>query len=857
MLILYVVVAVLLFTPKTKIKCTSGPAFGNVTSYPSAHYVGGRVLLVCGTEIFSYNAVTTIEECSLRPMNAPLQFNKVTVAGLDTEVTILCWGNGALYWHDVSIDNTSQQGCQLYTSGHAVIPTGVVPVPGSKTFFAYEPGNPPTITRNKFISSTNAIITTWTHSSDFLAGIEDAVDGIVIDGENVFIWTRTGSSQCTIFYALGTTSANPKIMKKNFDTACYDIMDNSPLLEQKKVAGVLFRIAVLSELSVLLCTIKDSGDMSCVGFLYTWDIQAAINNMALHNLPTEETAKIASIESGKIYMQVLNEIFLLEFHRSSLKSISEYNVGGYTFVGYMNPASGFDAPGVIYGVASHQNVVTLWSSDGNFTDASTAAPLAVVPTDIPTSIPETFQPTTGIPTTRIPTLSPTMQPPADETQQPSAEPTLRPTASRNQTADIFVVVIATSVGLLFLLSVCVCGCFIYRRLRSKQFISIENEVPLLPILSEPDDEAIRRDIPWDEFSNIEDVARGNFGNVFKAYYKASHEVVALKKNRCGNLDEFRKEMLSLCSFRQKDIIQFYGWTENKSGFVFMVTEYCDNGSLRHACRRDGGSKYFTKLSGIASAISYIHNRGMCHLDIAARNIVIDANNHLKLADMGLMREVGESLPKCLPVAWCPPEALHHRAVLAKAEHDIWSFGCVAYEVLTGLSPFYDVSGTGSERLREITRRVVSGQIPLMKYSSSDDDLLSTAQELLMIPCWKYRSEERMTISDIANLFRRLAPHFDSSGVKITTSLREAFSLSPNITLNSSSMRGSEEELRLVETLYRSYDTPPGRDFDLELNQSSVYTSLFNDYALYNTEGSIVAVDHMYSIYSDGVILHAE
>jgi eukaryotic-like serine/threonine-protein kinase len=107
------------------------------------------------------------------------------------------------------------------------------------------------------------------------------------------------------------------------------------------------------------------------------------------------------------------------------------------------------------------------------------------------------------------------------------------------------------------------------------------------------------------------------------------------------------------------------------------------------------------LMQCAEALEHMHKCGWAHRDIKPDNFLVDEENNIRLIDFNLTRKIKKGLGKLLsnkmPVqgtySYMPPEQIRGQAVDERA--DIYSFGCMVYELITGKLPF---TGTSSSEL---------------------------------------------------------------------------------------------------------------------------------------------------------------
>ncbi|MEM7624475.1 MAG: serine/threonine-protein kinase [Planctomycetota bacterium] len=221
------------------------------------------------------------------------------------------------------------------------------------------------------------------------------------------------------------------------------------------------------------------------------------------------------------------------------------------------------------------------------------------------------------------------------------------------------------------------------------------------------------------------LGEGGMGLVFLAYDNVGDCLVALKtlkpnflnsaKSRARFIDE-AKEMNRIPAHACVLVVKDFGSVDKP----FYVTEYLSGGSVGHAIRANGplptdlARRYATN---IASAIAYIHaKRGKLHRDIKPENVLIDDDGSARLADFGLVWQMGEGSRgmRAGTVPYMPPEVVADQRKNVGYEWDVYSFGATLYEMLAGHAPYADllkreVESTGKTRL-EVLRHLIS-QVP--------------------------------------------------------------------------------------------------------------------------------------------------
>ncbi|HKH44790.1 MAG TPA: TonB family protein [Thermoanaerobaculia bacterium] len=201
------------------------------------------------------------------------------------------------------------------------------------------------------------------------------------------------------------------------------------------------------------------------------------------------------------------------------------------------------------------------------------------------------------------------------------------------------------------------------------------------------------------------IREGGMGAVYKVRHLLLDEIRVAKVIH-PHLDDdpevrarFLREARAASRLRHPNIAQLFDFMVDPAGDQFLVLEYIDGLTLRDLLRRSGPPALALALE-IArqslAALGYLHRRGFVHRDISPDNLMLtrgpDGGPLVKLIDLGIAKsprasdhgltQSGIFLGK---PRYAAPEALEGHEVDARS--DLYSFGVVLYELLTGQRPF--------------------------------------------------------------------------------------------------------------------------------------------------------------------------
>src|SRR5438046_567834 len=143
----------------------------------------------------------------------------------------------------------------------------------------------------------------------------------------------------------------------------------------------------------------------------------------------------------------------------------------------------------------------------------------------------------------------------------------------------------------------------------------------------------------------------------------------------------------------------FGISKNpETNEYIMVMDYAMNGNLRQYLNNKFSSLRWDEKTNIldfmSSGLYQIHKSGLIHRDFHSGNILINLNNGAYVSDLGLCRPINVSNKKIYGVLpYVAPEVLRGKEYTQ--ESDIYGFGIIAYEICTGLPPYYNIAHDGT------------------------------------------------------------------------------------------------------------------------------------------------------------------
>jgi len=251
-----------------------------------------------------------------------------------------------------------------------------------------------------------------------------------------------------------------------------------------------------------------------------------------------------------------------------------------------------------------------------------------------------------------------------------------------------------------------------------------------------------------------ELGRGSMGVVYKGTHPSLNIPVAIKvvTDHSGNpalRQRFEREAASIATLNHPGIVRLYDFDHDRDQ-LFMVMEYVQGRGLDSWIREMGPFRLELALDvfqQVLAAVQAAHEHGVVHRDLKPANILISAQGKVKVLDFGVAKLLDES-PELTAEGftvgtpqYMAPEQLRGDPVDARA--DVYSLGCVLYEMLHGEPPF--VGATSA-----IMHAHVFEPVP-------DSDRIPEALMSVIRKAMAKRPEDRyLTCAEMAGAIRTLA-----------------------------------------------------------------------------------------------------
>ncbi|KAK4762038.1 hypothetical protein SAY87_029922 [Trapa incisa] len=258
-----------------------------------------------------------------------------------------------------------------------------------------------------------------------------------------------------------------------------------------------------------------------------------------------------------------------------------------------------------------------------------------------------------------------------------------------------------------------------------------------------------------DLEELGELGSGTYGTIYHGKWRGTDVAIKRFNDRCftGKASEQEQMAIKLADLHHPNVVAFYGIVlDGPGGSMTTVTEYMVNGSLRTALQKSERNldkrKRLLIAMDVAFGMEYLHGKNIVHFDLKSDNLLVNLRDPhrpickapssvFQVGDLGLSKVKCQTLISggvqgTLP--WMAPEHLNGSSSLVfEKVVDVFSFGIVMWELLTGEEPYADLH-----------YGAIIGDRPYLK---------------LVIPmerCWSSEPLERPSFIEIANELRSMS-----------------------------------------------------------------------------------------------------
>ena len=220
------------------------------------------------------------------------------------------------------------------------------------------------------------------------------------------------------------------------------------------------------------------------------------------------------------------------------------------------------------------------------------------------------------------------------------------------------------------------------------------------------------------------VGSGGMSSVYRAHDRLLERSVALKilheqyTRDDDYVERFRREARSVAQLTHPNIVTVIDRGE-QDGRQFIVFEYVDGENLKQLVDREGPLSPHEAIElglQVARGLAFAHDQGLVHRDVKPQNVLLDADGRAKVTDFGIARSLdvdGMTITGTIMGTsnYIAPEQARGQPV--DEQTDVYSLGCVLFELLTGEVPFE------GENFVTVAMRHVHDPVPSVRESRPD------------------------------------------------------------------------------------------------------------------------------------------
>ena len=236
--------------------------------------------------------------------------------------------------------------------------------------------------------------------------------------------------------------------------------------------------------------------------------------------------------------------------------------------------------------------------------------------------------------------------------------------------------------------------------------------------------------------------QGSFGTTRKGVWRGVDCCVKMvtPSSTEQSIEAFARELVAMSIIRHPNVVSFYGAVIDPPDRCWIVCEWIPNGTLSHWLHGVPGAPrrpQRTLLERLQVALDVAcgmevleqHDPPIIHRDLKPSNVMMDSDFRAKVSDMGLSRILTHSAllsltPETGSYLYMAPEVMRHELYATQA--DVWSWGCLVCELLSGMKPYEDRYLTPVQVALAVAENSLRPNIPITSCPPRLMEILSSA-----------------------------------------------------------------------------------------------------------------------------------
>ncbi|HET8755662.1 MAG TPA: serine/threonine-protein kinase, partial [Solirubrobacteraceae bacterium] len=254
---------------------------------------------------------------------------------------------------------------------------------------------------------------------------------------------------------------------------------------------------------------------------------------------------------------------------------------------------------------------------------------------------------------------------------------------------------------------------------------------------------------------LREVGRGGMARVYLARQTDLDRFVALKELAAFHASDpafaqrFLRESRVAGSLSHPNIVTVHDYFEH-DGTPYIAMEYVERGSLRGYVGRMSLAQIGGVLEGLLAGLAHAEQHGIVHRDLKPENLMVTADGRVKIADFGIAKattkmQTGAFLTATGTTVGTPTYMAPEQAMAQEIGPwtDLYSVGCMAFELFTGNVPFHDSDAPMAILLRHVNEPIP----PVKSIEPSVDQAISDWIERLLVKDPKLRIQSAVDAWD--------------------------------------------------------------------------------------------------------------